>query len=42
MNDQLIIHGARENNLKNVDLTIPGTSGGVHWLVRVRQVLPWP
>ena len=23
MNDQLIIHGARENNLKNVDLTIP-------------------
>ncbi|MBS5670618.1 MAG: excinuclease ABC subunit UvrA [Firmicutes bacterium] len=23
MNDQLIIHGARENNLKNVNLTIP-------------------
>ena len=23
MNDQLIIHGARENNLKNVDLIIP-------------------
>ena len=23
MNDQLVIHGARENNLKNVDLTIP-------------------
>ena len=23
MNDQLIIHGARENNLNNVDLTIP-------------------
>ena len=23
MNDQLVIHGARENNLKNVDLTSP-------------------
>ena len=28
-NNKIVIKGARENNLKNVDLTIPRTCGNV-------------
>ena len=41
MQDHILIKGARENNLKNIDVTIPRDKLVVlHRTVRVGQVLP--
>ena len=41
MLDHIFVKGARENNLKNIDVDIPREqAGGAHRPVRLGQVLP--
>ena len=39
MQDHIYIKGARENNLKNIDVTIPRDKLGADGALRQRQVL---
>ena len=38
--DKIVVHGAREHNLKNIDVTIPGTSWVVLTGLSAGEVLP--
>ena len=39
MQKEIFIKGARENNLKNIDVTTPGQAGGADGTQRQRQEL---